>query len=146
LLTGYCSAKYAKNLYFNESAKIATPVISVEGTENTKISAIDNTGTYKFVVKNYNDEKVSDVTQNYSIEIISNTDESIEYKLYRNNENEQEEVELTDKKTGLIQIENSNKVEHEYTLQVVYDKTKSNSEQDILEDVQIKVHSEQARS
>lgn len=140
-LSGYCLAKYetAKDVLTN--SKIAMPIINVEGEVTSKISALSNIGYYDFTVKNYNQEKVSDVSLNYSIEIISSTDESISFKLYKG----EEEINLENNKTEPIYIESLNQVEHSYRLEVMYDKTKSNSQKDILEDVQIKVHSEQAR-
>lgn len=140
-LTGYCLAKYQieKNILANSG--IATPVFMVEGTETTKISAINNIGYYDFIVKNYDDEKISDVPLKYSIEVIANTDESISFKLY----NSEDEIKLENNKTEDIYIENSKEEEHKYRLEITYDRNKSTSEQDILEDVQIKVHSEQAK-
>lgn len=111
----------------------------MQGTEATKISEINNVGYYDFVVKNYNEKNISDVSQNYTIEIISNTNEAVEYELYNN----EEKLELTDNKTNDIFIEGSEEKEHHYRLKITYDENKRNSEESILEDVQVKVHSEQ---
>ena len=138
---GYCFAKYEISRGVFAKSKIAIPVLEVEGHEGAKISAINNSGYYDFVVKNYNENNVSDVPLNYTIEVISNTDESVEFKLYK----EDEEIDLINNKTNQIYIEGIRQKEHIYKLEVNYDKTKSNSQQDILEDVQIKVNSEQAR-
>lgn len=139
--SGYCFAKYNISKKTSANSKIAVPVLEVEGTETTKISAINNIGYYDFKIKNYNEKNISDVSQNYSIEIIANTDDSISFELY----NEDEEVTLTNNKTDNIYIEGTKEKEHSYRLKVTYDKTKSNAEKDILEDVQIKVHSEQTK-
>ena len=122
-------------------SKIAVPVLEVQGTEVTKISEINNVGYYDFIVKNYNEQNISDVSQNYTIEIISNTDEAIEYELY----NGEEKIELDDNKTENIYIKGLEKEEHAYRLKITYDETKTNSEENILEDVQVKIHSEQNR-
>ena len=140
-LSGYVLAKYEMSKELTKSSKIAVPILEVEGTQSSKISAINNIGFYDFNVKNYNENKISDVSQNYNIEIISNADESIFFELYKG----EEKVELKDNKTSNIYIEGTKEEKHEYRLKVIYDKTKSNSEKDILEDVQIKVHSEQSR-
>lgn len=140
-LSGYVLAKYEMSKELTKSSKIAVPILEVEGTQSSKISAINNIGFYDFNVKNYNENKISDVSQNYNIEIISNADESIFFELYKGGE----KVELKDNKTSNIYIEGTKEEKHEYRLKVIYDKTKSNSEKDILEDVQIKVHSEQSR-
>ena len=139
--TGYCVAKYKIEQDILVGSKVAVPVLEVEGTETTKISAINNTGYYDFTVKNYNQEKITDVALNYEIEVISKADESISFKLY----NEEKQIDLKNNKTEKIYINNKEKEEHTYRLEVVYDKNKSTSKQDILEDVQIKVYSEQAK-
>lgn len=139
--SGYCLAKYEIEKDILSNSKIAVPVLEVEGTETAKISAINNIGYYDFTVKNYNEKNISDVVQNYYIEIISNTDEAIVFNLY-DGENI---VNLNNNKTDIMQIGAFSKIEHSYRLEVCYDKTKSNSEKDILEDVQLKVHSEQEK-
>lgn len=134
-------AKYQTVSQIFGGSRVAVPILTVEGTENIKISAINTTGTYKFIVKNYEGEEISDVSQNYNIEIISDTDETIEFTLYKDGE----VVALEDKKTDLIHISNLEKEEHEYTLKISYNRDKSDLHQDILEDVQIKIHSEQEK-
>lgn len=141
LFSGYCLAKYKFSKEFSLDSKIAVPVLEVEGTETTKISEINNIGYYDFSVKNYNEKNISDVSQNYTIEIISNTNEAVEYELYK----EEEQIELNDNKTDNIFIEGSEEKEHHYRLKITYDENKKNSEEDILEDVQVKIHSEQDR-
>ena len=48
-------------------------------------------------------------------------------------------------KTEQLSIIGNEKVEEKYKLKVIYDKTKAIMGKDILEEVQVKVHSEQAR-
>ena len=139
--SGFCLAKYEISKTFNASSKVANPVLEVKGTEEAKISAINNIGYYDFIVKNYNEKGISEIPQNYNIEIISNTDESIEFELYRENE----KINLINNKTEDFLIENLEKKEHTYRLKVSYNKEKSNSPNDILEDVQIKIHSVQKK-
>ena len=43
-------------------------------------------------------------------------------------------------------ITKDEKQEHNYKLEIVYDKTKSTSLSDIVENIQIKVHSEQKKA
>lgn len=141
VVSKYCFAKYETSKEILKSSRIAVPVLEVEGDKTTKISAINNIGYYDFDVKNYNEKNISDVSQNYSIEIISKVDESIIFELYKG----EEQIKLTNNKTKNIYIEGSKEQKHSYRLKVSYDKTKSNTEKDILEDVQIKVHSEQSK-
>lgn len=134
-------AKYKTTKNIIAKSGIAVPVLEVEGKETTKISAINSVGYYDFSVKNYNEKNISDVSQNYNIEIVSNSDETIEFELYRDDQ----PIVLNNNKTNNIYIEGIKEKEHNYRLKVSYDSSKNNSQKDILEDVQIKVHSEQAK-
>ena len=91
VVSKYCFAKYETSKEILKSSKIAVPVLEVEGDKTTKISAINNIGYYDFDVKNYNEKNISDVSQNYSIEIISKVDESIIFELYKG----EEQIKLT---------------------------------------------------
>lgn len=119
--------------------KVATPIFVVEGDSATKISEINNIGYYEFTIKNFNETNVSETGFLYTIEIISNTDESIQFELY----NEEEQVPLENLKTGKLSIAGNEKVEQQYKLKVIYDSTKGTKGEDILGEVQVKVHSEQ---
>ncbi len=121
--------------------KIAEPIFIVEGKETTKISAINNIGYYEFSVKNYRNEEISETGFLYSIEVISQTDDSVKFELY----NEENQIELDNLKTKQIQIVGNEKTEQKYKLKVTYDNTLGTKGKDILEEVQIKVHSEQEK-
>lgn len=132
-------AKYRTKEKASNSIEIVNPIFSVEGKETTKISAIQNIGYYEFSIKNYNEENISKLGFLYTIEVISETDESIQFELYR----EDEQIELNDLKTNQLYIAGNEKVEQKYKLKVTYDKTKGKKGQDILQEVQLKIHSEQ---
>ena len=121
--------------------KIAEPIFIVEGKDTTKISAINNIGYYEFSVKNYRNEEISETGFLYSIEVISQTDDSVKFELY----NEDNQIELDNLKTKQIQIVGNEKTEQKYKLKVTYDNTLGTKGKDILEEVQIKVHSEQEK-
>lgn len=133
-------AKYITVDKISSTTKIAKPIFIVEGKEATKINEINNIGYYEFSVKNFDETNTSEIGFEYTIEIISKTDESIQYELY----NEEEQIPLYNLKTQQISIAGNEKNEHIYKLKVIYDKTKG-SGKDILEEVQIKVHSEQEK-
>lgn len=132
-------AKYKTSNKYNETIEIATPIFIVEGTETNKISAINNIGYYEFTVKNYNETNVSEIGFVYTIEIISNTDESIKFELYKG----EEQIKLENLKTEELYIIANEKREEKYKLKVTYDSSLGTKGKDILEEVQIKVHSEQ---
>ena len=79
---------------------------------------------------------------NYTIEILSKLDNGISIKIYKDGE----ELELENKKTKLLQLGKNQKEEHNYKLEIIYDEEKSTTIQDIIEDLQIKIHSEQKKS
>ena len=65
--SGFCLAKYKTTKQVSSVSKIALPILNVEGAEITKISGINNKGYYNFVVKNYENDKVSEVPLDYYI-------------------------------------------------------------------------------
>lgn len=134
-------AKYSTSEKLISETDIAEPIFIVEGTETTKISSINNIGYYEFSIKNYNETNVSETGFLYTIEVISKTDESIQFELYRENK----KIELENLKTANIEIKGNERMEQKYKLKVTYDKVKGSEGKDILQEVQIKVHSEQQR-
>ena len=76
----------------------------------------------------------------YYIEILNYlNNEAIEIKLYRN----EEEVEIKENKTEEIILTKDEIKEDNYKLEVKYNKDKNVNMEDIVEQLQIKVHSEQ---
>lgn len=132
-------AKYFATERLSASIDISNPIFIVEGKETTKISEINNIGYYEFSIKNFNKNLTSEIGFLYTIEIISDTDECIQFELY----NETSQIALQNLKTESIAIKGNEPIEHKYKLKVVYDKTKGNKGKNILEEVQVKVHSEQ---
>lgn len=139
LSTHAVSAKYITADKISSRFNIANPIFIVEGKETTKISQINNIGYYEFLIKNFNETNISETAFLYTIEIISNTDESIQFELY----NEGTQIPLENLKTQQLSIIANEKIEQKYKLKVIYDNTKENDGKNILEEVQIKVHSEQ---
>lgn len=134
-------AKYKSTEEINKTIKIAQPIFKVDGNEKTKINSINNIGYYEFSIRNYNETDVSETGFLYNIEIISKTDESIEFQLYKN----EQEIKLENLKTEEFSIPGNKKIEQKYKLKVKYDETKGTIGKDILEEIQIKIHSEQAK-
>ena len=141
LSTHIVYAKYIAIDKITSSLEIATPIFIVEGQETTKINEINNIGYYEFSIKNFNETNISKTGFLYTIEILSNTDESIQFELY----NEEKQISLENLKTQKLSIGGNEKIEQKYKLKVIYDSTKGNNGIDILEEVQVKVHSEQEK-
>ena len=132
-------SKFKEKEEIKDKIEIAKPIFIVEGNEKTKISAINNIGYYEFSIKNFKDTKVSETGFKYIIEIVSKTDDAIKFELYR----EDELLKLEDLKTEELSIAGNEKIEQKYKLKVTYDNTKGTQGKDILEEVQVKIHSEQ---
>lgn len=123
------------------SNSVARPIFIVEGKDVTKISEINNIGYYEFLVKNFNESGISETGFLYTIEIISDTDESIQFELY----NEETQIPLENLKTEKLSIIGNEKVEQKYKLKVIYDNTQGSEGKEILGEVQVKVHSQQEK-
>ncbi len=136
-------AKYRTSKVLNANLKIANPIFIVEGNQSTKISAIQNIGYYEFSVKNYDETNISETGFVYTIEVVSKTDESIEFELFKENDENTKQIPLNNLKTEELTIGGNQKIEQKYKLKVTYDKNKGTKGKDILEEVQVKVHSEQ---
>ena len=134
-------AKYATTEKIDNKLEIAQPIFQVKGTEIAKINSINNIGYYDFIVKNYDKEKIGEVDFLYTIEVISDVDDSVKFELYKNGQL----VNLENQKTEVMSIKGNVKTEDQYKLKVTYDKTKGTNGKDILEEVQIKIHSEQGK-
>ena len=141
LSTHIVYAKYIATEKITSKFNIAKPIFIVEGKETTKISQINNIGYYEFSIKNFNDTNISEIGFLYTIEIISNTEESIQFELY----NEEKQIQLENLKTQELTIESNERIEQKYKLKVTYDSAKSSRGKDILEEVQVIVHSEQEK-
>ena len=142
LLSGYTFAKSIEGTNINANASIAEPILVIENNPQIDITASQNTGTYIFKVKNYNNQKQTEVDLKYYIEVISELDNSIELKLYENGK----QIDFKNNKTDYIKISKENKKENEYKLEITYNKDKSVSVNDIIQQIQIKVHTEQEKA
>ena len=141
LTTPIVFAKYNTLEILKSKTEIAKPIFEVHGTESSKINAINNIGYYEFTIKNFNEIGVSEIGFLYTIEIVADIDESIKFELYK----EEQKVELKNLKTETLSIAANERIEQKYKLKVTYDRSLGEKGKDILQEVQIKVHSEQAK-
>ena len=113
-------AKYTSTDKIMGNMDIAKPIFYVEGKETTKINSINDIGYYEFSVKNYDDDQISDVDFEYTIEVVSKTDDFIKFELYKN----EQKIELKDLKTDVMSIKGNEQTEEKYKLKVMYDESK----------------------
>ncbi len=143
LFCGYSMAKSIEDFVIKGKAEIAEPILIVENNPSIDITASNNYGVYNFKIKNYNEQnQVTQTDLKYYIEILSNTDDSINIELYQNDN----KVNLNENRTEFIQISKNQKEEREYKIKITYDKNKSNTISDIMEKIQVKVHTEQVKA
>lgn len=143
LFCGYTMAKTIEEVIIRSNTQIASPILIVENNPSLDITAANNYGIYKFKIKNFNEQnKVTETDLKYYIEILSNIDKSINIELYQG----ENKIELNNNKTEYMQISKNKKEEKEYKIKITYDKTKTNSITDIMEKIQVKVHTEQVKA
>ena len=123
--------------------KIAEPILEIENNPIINITESQKYGEYIFKIRNYNNkEKITETDLKYYIEISPKLDNSINLELYQN----EDEIKLTDNKTEYIKISKDQKEEREYKIKITYDKNNTVEVGDILEQIQVKVHTEQEKA
>lgn len=139
--SGYSFAKQIEKIKLQAQTPIAKPILILEGGENFTLTVEKSKVIYYFKIKNYQEEKISEVDLNYYIEILPKKDFPIQYHLYK----EEQEISLAEQKSELIEMPKGQKKDHNYRLEINYDKQTSKIEENILQEIQLKVHSEQQR-
>lgn len=143
MLCGYSMAKCIDEYIIKGKMKIAEPILEIENNPIINITESQNYGEYIFKIRNYNNkEKITETDLKYYIEISPKLDNSINLELYQNDD----EIKLTDNKTGYIKISKDQKEEREYKIKITYDKNNTVEVGDILEQIQVKVHTEQEKA
>ncbi len=137
ILVGASFAKYHSKIETDAFAKIAKPVLEVRREQSLMLTALAPKASYVFEVRNYKEDELNQVEMEYYIEIISNTDEAINFALFKGDE----EIPLNSNKTGKIKLTKEEKQTHSYRLEITYDNTKGKLGKDINENVEIKIHS-----
>ena len=109
-------AKYIEKINIISKTIIAKPIINIEQDEKIVIKKIDieKEIEYKFKIKNYNENEISNMEFLYYIDLQTNIPERlVEYKLI--DIEEDKEIELINNKTNEFKIVNG-KYEKEYKL------------------------------
>ena len=135
--------KQMSNTKINTNSEIAKPILIVENNPAIDITNRNNKGYYDFKIKNYNElNEINEIELRYNIEILNEENKAITFRLYKG----EEELLLEKNKTKDMIIKKNEKQEENYKLEITYDKNLVNSLEDIIQNVQIKVHSEQLKS
>lgn len=140
--SGYSMGKEYSSTNVETNAKIAEPILTVENNPIIEVNGKKQKEYYDFKVKNYRENgEITQIDLDYNIEILTKTEKTISFKLYKDNQ----EIPLENNKTANMKLEKEKVQEDCYKLEIIYDKTKSSSIEDIIQDVQIKIHSEQIK-
>ena len=135
--------KQMSNTKINTNSEIAKPILIVENNPAIDITNKNNKGYYDFKIKNYNElGEINEIELRYNIEILNEENKAIKFKLYKG----EEDLLLEKNKTKDMIIKKNEKQEENYKLEITYDKNLVSSLEDIIQNVQIKVHSEQLKS
>ena len=137
-LAGCSIGKSITDIILVSETEVAKPILEVKSNPEIDITASNNIGEYEFRVLNYNEKELSEVNLKYFIEIKADVDESIQFYLYKNGQ----EIKLNNLCTDYMLLE---KGEEKYLLKVIYTKKGSQNMEDILQKIQIKIHSEQQK-
>ena len=141
IISGYSKGKSVSETKVNANTEIAKPILEVENNPEITITSTSKKSTYDFKVKNYNsNEEITQIDLLYTIEILTKTDESISFKLYKN----EKEIPLVNNKTQEMLLSKNEKKEDNYRIEILYNEEKA-KQRDIFQDIQIKVHSEQRK-
>lgn len=137
IFVGISFSKYQSKLIGQAFANVAKPVLEVRREQSLALTALAPKASYVFEVRNYKEDELNQVEMEYYIEIISNTDEAINFALFKENE----EIPLNNNKTEKIKLTKEEKQTHSYRLEITYDSTKGEIGKDISENVEVKIHS-----
>lgn len=140
LFCGYSMGKSIEEYIIKSKTEIAEPILVVENNPSLNITANENTGTYTFKVKNYNENnQITQTDLRYYIEILHNVNDLVNIELYEN----ENKINLNNNKTDFFEILKDKMVEREYKIKITYNNDESNTINDIMEKIQVKVYSEQ---
>jgi len=138
--SGFSIGKELSKTNLEGNTEIAEPILKVESDQTIEIKHLEDTGIYQFKVKNYDESgKITQVDLEYEIEILSDIDKNISFKIYKENQ----EVSIQDNKTEKFFMGKDKEQQDNYKIEITCDKTAAIEE--IMQEIQIKVHSEQKK-
>ncbi len=137
MLVGVSLAKCEVQIQGQAFANIAKPILEIRKEQSLFITAQSPRAVYEFEIRNYQEEEVNQVEMEYYLEIVTPKNEAIHFTLYQG----ETQIPLVENKTEKIKLEKEEKQIHSYRLEIHYDQTKQNTQQDIVQNVEIKIHS-----
>lgn len=140
--SGYSMGKETSSINMKANSKIAEPILIVEKSPVIEMQGKKEREYYDFKVKNYKETgEVTQIDLEYSIEILFPIEDSISFKLYKNDQ----EILLENNRTTNMKLKREKIQEDDYQLEIIYEKAKNRSNKDIIQEIQLRVHSEQIK-
>lgn len=137
ILSTISLGKYFNKTKINVNSGVAIPIIKLEGEQKLIINNNQENKVYNLAVKNYDEnEQITQIELEYYIEIISPKNDDINFKIYK----EEKELNINNNKTEKFLLTKENKQRDNYKIEILLNKKIS---EDILQNVEIKVYSEQ---
>ena len=137
ILSTISLGKYFNKTKINVNSGVAIPIIKLEGEQKLIINNNQENKVYNLAVKNYDEnEQITQVELEYYIEIISKKNDDINFKIYK----EEKELNINNNKTEKFLLTKENKQRDNYKIEILLNEKIS---EDILQNVEIKVYSEQ---
>lgn len=137
ILSTISLGKYFNKTKINVNSGVAIPIIKLEGEQKLIINNNQGNKVYNLAVKNYDEnEQITQVELEYYIEIIFKKNDDINFKIYK----EEKELNINNNKTEKFLLTKENKQQDNYKIEILLNKKIS---EDILQNVEIKVYSEQ---
>ena len=129
---GFSFGKTYSKTDIQGSSEIAKPIMKVENSSKINITNQNQEGIYEFKIKNFEDENnITSVEMEYYIEILTDISDLIKIENNRNKTfNMVKDIEQEDK----------------YKIKIKYNEKSNSSMEDIIQELQIKVHSQQKQS
>lgn len=138
--SGFSIGKEFSKTTLEGTGGIAQPILKVENNKPVNINSKNNKGIYEFKVKNYDEKNITQVDLEYYIEILSDINKNISVKIYKDDK----VLDINNKKTETFLITKDKKQEDNYKIEIVCNKNVAIEE--IMQEIQVKVHSEQKRT
>lgn len=136
LFSGTSLGKYFSKTNLEVKYEIAKPILKIEGDSVLNINRVKEE-TYKFKIKNYDEtNQITEVDLEYYIEIISGANENFNFKIYKDNV----KVNINGNKTEKFLLSKEEKQEDNYKIEILFNNI---SVQEIMQNIEIKVYSEQ---
>lgn len=136
ILTNSTYSKFFGKILGESKTEIAEPVFVLENTDKKIVDNSNQEVDYYFKVKNYNSSSINEVNLKYMLEITPIQDKLITLTLYKDNQ----KVTLNEQKTSYIEIGHTTKQEHQYRINVKYNKNNQENSYDINSNVCIKAN------